>query len=104
MSRVRGVIHTVPIVYGSQSFPILKPESEPDPTHSHKWKIFVKGTGKYNLILTTNKPKLINNLFIGLNGSDISCVVKKVVFKLHESFTNPTRCTQNTTKNNMKSN
>lgn len=59
---------TKSIVYGSIATPIKKPESD----HTHKWTVYVKGA--FN--------------------DDISAYVKKVVFRLHESFTNPTRSTQ----------
>jgi YEATS domain-containing protein 4 len=55
------------IVYGSIATPIKKPETE----HTHKWALYLRG----------------------YNNEDISYYVKKVVFKLHESFVNPNRST-----------
>lgn len=58
---------TKSIIYGSVAVPIKKPESD----HTHKWTVYVKGT----------------------NEEDISAYIKRVSFKLHESFSNPTRST-----------
>jgi len=53
------------IVYGSLATPIKKPDSD----HTHKWTVYVRG----------------------FNGEDISYYVKRVSFKLHESFAQPIR-------------
>lgn len=52
------------IIYGSQATFIKKPESN----HTHKWKVYVRGVNE-----------------------DLSFFIKKVVFKLHDSFSEPTR-------------
>jgi YEATS domain-containing protein 4 len=56
------------IVYGNVAKP-LGDEKGTDPLHTHKWSIFVRGVA----------------------GEDISYFVKKVVFKLHETYPNPVR-------------
>lgn len=53
------------IIYGSVAVPIKKPETD----HTHKWTVYVKGA----------------------HDEDISTYVKRVVFRLHESFPNPSR-------------
>lgn len=53
------------IVYGSLAVPIKKPETD----HTHKWCVYVRGC----------------------NGEDISYYIKRVSFKLHESFAQPIR-------------
>jgi YEATS domain-containing protein 4 len=53
------------ILYGSSACALKKPESD----FTHRWKIYVRG----------------------FNGEDISDFVKKVQFRLHESFAQPTR-------------
>ncbi len=55
------------ILYGSIATPIKKPETE----HTHKWTIYVRG----------------------FNNEDVSYYVKRVTFKLHESFVEPNRST-----------
>lgn len=54
-----------PIIYGNSAVALKKPENE----HTHKWTVFV----------------------CGFNNEDISTYVRKVVFKLHESFLQPSR-------------
>jgi YEATS domain-containing protein 4 len=56
-----------PIVYGSVASAIKKPDGD----HTHRWTLYVRG----------------------FNDEDISSYVKKVVFKLHESFQQPNRGT-----------
>lgn len=70
MSRKKGVSIEKPILYGSISHPILKKEPGVDPSHTHKWTVFVK---------SANDADPLENY------------VKKVVFKLHDSFAAPTR-------------
>jgi YEATS domain-containing protein 4 len=67
---LQGVVVERPIVYGSHAYPLLKKDPNIDQSHTHQWTVFVRGAG----------------------GSDISPFVKKVVFKLHDSFAQPTRC------------
>ena len=54
-----------PFLYGSSAVAIKKPDSD----HTHKWTIFVRG----------------------YQNEDISPYVRKVIFKLHESFLQPNR-------------
>lgn len=56
-----------PIIYGNSAVALKKPDNE----HTHRWTIFVRG----------------------FNNEDISTYVRKVVFKLHESFLQPNRGT-----------
>ena len=67
--RSKGVTVHRPIVYGSSARPITKKDVPSDPSHTHAWTLFVRG----------------------VHGEDISYFIKKVVFKLHESFPNPLR-------------
>lgn len=55
------------VVYGSLAVPIKKPETD----HTHRWTVYVRG----------------------YNGEDISYYVKRVSFKLHESFAQSVRST-----------
>lgn len=54
-----------PIIFGNSAVALKKPENE----HTHRWTVFVRG----------------------FNNEDISTYVRKVVFKLHESFVQPNR-------------
>ncbi|KAJ3024590.1 UNVERIFIED_CONTAM: NuA4 histone H4 acetyltransferase complex and the SWR1 complex subunit [Siphonaria sp. JEL0065] len=59
-----------PIIYGSIAIPITKKDPPAsDPTHTHRWTIFLRGA----------------------NGEDLTHIIKRVSFKLHESFVPPTR-------------
>lgn len=68
MTRVSGSF-SVPFIYGSTAIPITQKDNIPDPSHTHKWSVYVKG----------------------LEGQDISYLFKKVVIKIHETFPNPNR-------------
>lgn len=62
---IQGNRQTRSIVYGSLAVPIKKPETD----HTHKWSVYVRG----------------------YNGEDISYYVKRVSFRLHDSFAQPIR-------------
>ncbi|KAF6160581.1 hypothetical protein GIB67_019521 [Kingdonia uniflora] len=64
--RLKDVEISLPIVKGTISFWLGKKASE---YHSHKWTVYVRSA--------TNE--------------DLSVVVKRVIFQLHPSFSNPTR-------------
>ncbi|CAI2180276.1 15297_t:CDS:2 [Funneliformis geosporum] len=66
--RTKGVTVIRPIVYGNIAT-LLPQKKIPDSDHTHKWTVSVKG----------------------LNNEDISSFVKKVTFKLHETYANPQR-------------
>ncbi|KAI9248099.1 exocyst complex component Sec5-domain-containing protein [Sporodiniella umbellata] len=57
-----------PFYYGSIAYP-LNGKKASDPDHTHRWTVMVKG----------------------LNNEDLTYYVKKVVFKLHETYPNPIR-------------
>lgn len=69
--RVRGVQVHRPFVYGTEAIP-FDPENRPKdapPDHTHKWKVFVRG----------------------VNNQDISYWLRKVQFKLHDTYANSVR-------------
>lgn len=69
--RVRGVQVHRPFTYGTEATPFdpnNKPKDAP-PDHTHRWKVFVRG----------------------INGEDISYWLKKVQFKLHDTYANSVR-------------
>ncbi|KAJ3090650.1 YEATS domain-containing protein 4 [Quaeritorhiza haematococci] len=67
--RVKNVVIDRAVVYGSSAAPLKKNDIPADPSHTHRWTVYVRG----------------------LHGEDISYYVKKVLFKLHDSFPNPNR-------------
>lgn len=69
--RVRGVQIYRPFVYGTEAIP-FDPEHRPKdapPDHTHRWKVFVRG----------------------VNNEDISYWLRKVQFKLHDTYANSVR-------------
>ncbi|EHY57851.1 Protein AF-9-like protein [Exophiala dermatitidis] len=69
--RVRGVQVYRPFIYGTEAVP-FDPENRPKDApadHTHRWKVFVRG----------------------VNGEDISYWLRKVQFKLHDTYANSVR-------------
>ena len=69
--RVRGIQIHRPFIYGTEAIP-FDPEHRPKDApvdHTHKWKVFVRG----------------------LNNEDISYWLRKVQFKLHDTYANSVR-------------
>ncbi|CEP11865.1 hypothetical protein [Parasitella parasitica] len=66
--RIKGLSVSRPFYYGSIAYP-LNGKKASDADHTHKWTVMVKG----------------------LDNEDLSYYIKKVVFKLHETYTNPIR-------------
>ena len=69
--RVRGVQIYRPFIYGTEAIPFdptKRPHGAPA-DHTHRWKVFVRG----------------------INGEDISYWLKKVQFKLHDTYANSVR-------------
>lgn len=69
--RVRSVQIHRPFIYGTEAIP-FDPENRPKeapPDHTHKWKVFVRG----------------------INNEDISYWLRKVQFKLHDTYANSVR-------------
>ncbi|KAI4327720.1 hypothetical protein L6164_020146 [Bauhinia variegata] len=64
--RIKDVEVCVPIVYGTIAFSLGRKASE---TQSHKWTVYVRGA----------------------SNEDLGVVIKRVVFQLHPSFSNPSR-------------
>ena len=68
--RVRGVQIYRPFIYGTEAIPFdpnHRPEAPVD--HTHKWKVFVRG----------------------VNNEDISYWLRRVQFKLHDTYANSVR-------------
>ena len=66
--RMKGVSISRPIYYGSIAYS-LNGKKASEAEHTHRWTVMVKG----------------------LNNEDLSYYIKKVVFKLHETYPNPLR-------------
>ena len=72
MLKVRKVntIYRVPFLYGNYAVQIAHAENAVEPElHTHNWTLYVRG----------------------VNNEDISYYIKKVEFKLHDSFEDPVR-------------
>ncbi|KAF9320001.1 NuA4 histone H4 acetyltransferase complex and the SWR1 complex subunit [Podila horticola] len=64
----RNIAVSRPIIYGNSATP-LNGKKVTDPDHTHRWTISVRG----------------------VNNEDISYFIKKVAFKLHDTYENPNR-------------
>ncbi|KAK9365928.1 yeats family-domain-containing protein [Lipomyces kononenkoae] len=68
--RLKNLQICRPFVYGNMAVPLKEDRSPDIPTdHTHSWTVFLRG----------------------VNGDDLSSFVKRVVFKLHETYPNSTR-------------
>ncbi|KAK9474904.1 yeats family-domain-containing protein [Dipodascopsis tothii] len=68
--RIKNLQIARPFVYGNIAVPLGDNRTETTPTdHTHSWTVFLRG----------------------INGDDLSGFVKRVVFKLHETYPNSTR-------------
>ncbi|KAJ3219914.1 hypothetical protein HDU67_008443 [Dinochytrium kinnereticum] len=68
-TSAKNVSISKPILYGSIATPLGKKDTPSDPSHTHKWTVYVRG----------------------VDGEDLNYYIKKVSFKLHESFPNHNR-------------
>ncbi|KAI8331232.1 yeats-domain-containing protein [Chlamydoabsidia padenii] len=66
--RIKGLSISRPIYYGNTATPITGKKAA-DSDHTHKWTVLLKG----------------------LDNEDLSYYIRKVVFKLHETYPNPLR-------------
>jgi transcription initiation factor IIF auxiliary subunit len=65
---MKGTVATRALYYGNIATPILGKKAN-DSDHTHKWTVLVRG----------------------VNNEDISFWIKKVSFRLHETYPNPQR-------------
>ena len=69
-ARKQNTMYRIPFVYGNYAVQIANASNELAPElHTHRWTLYVRG----------------------INGEDISYYLKKVEFKLHDSFDDPIR-------------
>ncbi|CAL1700252.1 unnamed protein product [Somion occarium] len=79
--RVRGLSIYRPIIYGNTAV-VLTPEERkvlPTPDHTHRWTVAVRSAA--------SAP---DSDIVG-GADDLSYFIKRVTFKLHETYPNPTR-------------
>ncbi|KAI0068559.1 yeats family protein [Artomyces pyxidatus] len=79
--RVRGLAIHRPIIYGNTAV-LLTPaerESLPSPDHTHRWTVAVRSAASD-----------ADSDIVG-GKDDLSYFIKRVTFKLHETYANPTR-------------
>ncbi|TFK43884.1 yeats family protein [Crucibulum laeve] len=79
--RVRGLSIFRPIIYGNTATVLTQKEREtlPSPDHTHRWTVAVRSAA--------SAP---DSEQVG-GADDLSYFVKRVTFKLHDTYTNPTR-------------
>lgn len=80
--RLRGVQIHRPFVFGSEAVP-FDPASRPrdaPPDHTHRWRVFVRGIP----IINPSNPN-------STTSTDISHWLRKVQFKLHDTYANSVR-------------
>ncbi|KAI6130248.1 yeats family protein [Pisolithus croceorrhizus] len=79
--RVRGVTIHRPIIYGNTATVLTAAEREtcPFPDHTHRWTLAVRSAA--------SAP---DSDIVG-GADDLSYFIKRVTFKLHDTYSNPTR-------------
>ncbi|KAH9948813.1 yeats family protein [Amylocystis lapponica] len=79
--RVRGVSIFRPIIYGNTATVLSQQErgALPTPDHTHRWTVAVRSAA--------SAP---DSEVVG-GADDISYFIKRVTFKLHDTYSNPTR-------------
>ncbi|GAA5928725.1 hypothetical protein JCM1841_001036 [Sporobolomyces salmonicolor] len=81
--RLRGVSVYRPIIYGNSTV-LLTEEERGGTDHTHRWTVGVRSAA------SPAKPNLHPNQQIG-GADDLSYLIKKVTFKLYETYKNPLR-------------
>ncbi|KAH7912966.1 yeats family protein [Hygrophoropsis aurantiaca] len=79
--RVRGLVIHRPVIYGNTAT-VLTPkerESLSFPDHTHRWTVAVRSAASAT-----------DSDIVG-GADDLSYFIKRVTFKLHDTYTNPTR-------------
>ncbi|OJT05394.1 Protein AF-9 -like protein [Trametes pubescens] len=79
--RVKGLDIHRPIIYGNTAWVLTQKEREalPTPDHTHRWTVAVRSA--------TSAP---DSDIVG-GADDLSHFIKRVTFKLHDTYTNPNR-------------
>ncbi|CCL98248.1 uncharacterized protein FIBRA_00242 [Fibroporia radiculosa] len=79
--RVRGLSIHRPIIYGNTAVVLTQKERESlaSPDHTHRWVVAVRSAA--------SAP---DSQIVG-GADDLSYFIKRVTFKLHDTYTNPTR-------------
>ncbi|KAG6812099.1 hypothetical protein H0H92_004399 [Tricholoma furcatifolium] len=79
--RVRGLSIFRPIIYGNTATVLTQKERDalPSPDHTHKWTVAVRSAAS------------IDNLDQVGGADDLSYFIKRVTFKLHDTYPSPTR-------------
>ncbi|KAL0950114.1 hypothetical protein HGRIS_010111 [Hohenbuehelia grisea] len=79
--RVRGLSIFRPIIYGNTATVLTPKEREalPSPDHTHKWTVAVRSAASKDGIDSVG------------GADDLSYFIKRVAFKLHDTYPNPSR-------------
>nr|VWO96102.1 N/A [Ganoderma boninense] len=79
--RVRGVTMHRPVIYGNTAWALTQEERDelPHPDHTHRWTVAVRGAAS-----------VPDSDTVG-GADDLGYFIKKVSFKLHDTYPNPNR-------------
>ncbi|KAL1412731.1 NuA4 histone H4 acetyltransferase complex and the SWR1 complex subunit [Vanrija albida] len=93
--RIKGIQVHRPIIYGSHARLLTEEEkATAPPGHTHRWSIFLTSAATpppAPKASSSNDPPPIDLDYIAGGADDMSYLIKRVVFRLHETYPNPNR-------------
>ncbi|BEI86904.1 hypothetical protein CcaverHIS002_0702500 [Cutaneotrichosporon cavernicola] len=95
--RVRGIQVHRPIIYGSQARLLTEEERAlAPPGHTHRWTVFLTSAAtplptKTGQSSTDAAPVDMDKDYLPGGADDMTYMIKRVVFRLHETYSNPNR-------------
>ncbi|TXT05951.1 hypothetical protein VHUM_03712 [Vanrija humicola] len=93
--RIKGIQVHRPIIYGSHARLLTEEEkATAPPGHTHRWSIFLTSAATpppAPRASSSNDPPPIDMDYIPGGADDMSYLIKRVVFRLHETYPNPNR-------------
>ncbi|CAK9782393.1 hypothetical protein CC85DRAFT_279817 [Cutaneotrichosporon oleaginosum] len=95
--RVRGIQVHRPIIYGSQARLLTDEERAlAPPGHTHRWTVFLTSAAtpvptKTGQSSTDVAPVEMDKDYLPGGADDMTYMIKRVVFRLHETYPNPNR-------------
>ncbi|KAK4685709.1 YEATS domain-containing protein 4, partial [Tremellales sp. Uapishka_1] len=93
--RIKGVQVHRPIIYGSHARLLSEEEkATAPPGHTHKWTIFLASATSpppAPRSASSLDPPPVDMDYLPGGHDDLSYLIKKVTFRLHETYTNPSR-------------
>ncbi|KAK8853197.1 hypothetical protein IAR55_003899 [Kwoniella newhampshirensis] len=92
--RVKGIQVHRPIIYGSHARLLTEEEKlTAPPSHTHRWTIFLTSatTPPPPKASSSTDPLPVDLDYIPGGQDDLSYLIRKVTFRLHETYSNPSR-------------